>query len=150
MPDKLFALENVRISLPVQGRFRGAKTNAAMNYIVVELNRTNLSGAVLTLYDSRVNIIFDMPDIENFKSEYVKLYPNPAKYYIIVELLTGNIDGANIEVYDNQGKYLFAKELPGKTQHCIIPVKNLKTGIYYIKVKMDNKTLNSKKFSVVK
>ncbi len=57
MLEKLYALENDRISLPVQGRFRGAKTNAAMNYIVVELNRTNLSGAVLTLYDSRGNII---------------------------------------------------------------------------------------------
>jgi hypothetical protein len=95
------------------------------------------------------SIVFDLPDIKSFKPEYIKLYPNPAKDYIIVELLTGNIDGANISVYDNQGKHLLAGEIPGKKQHCILPIKNLKTGIYYLKIEMGGKTMESKKFSKI-
>ncbi len=130
-------------------------TNMAGGYarnILIEVDSLEYSEPII-LPDAGLksgSIVFDLPGIENFKPEYVKLYPNPAKDFIIVELLTGNIDGVNIEVYDIQGKYLFAKEIPGKKQHCILPIKKLKTGIYYLKVEMGNRPIKSKKFSVVK
>ncbi len=53
------------------------------------------------------SIVFDIPNIETFTPEHVKIYPNPALDYIIVELTTGNATGAVISLYDNQGKRKF-------------------------------------------
>ena len=150
MLEKLYALENDRISLPVQERFRGAKTNAAMNYIVVELNRTNLSGVVLTLYDSRGNIIFDMPDIENFKPEYVNIYPNPALDYVIIELNIGNATGANLTLFDNQGKQVKNVYIPKQQQNYVLGLKDIPAGIYIVKVDYGGKNIESDKFSIIK
>jgi len=93
------------------------------------------------------SILFDLPDPENFTPEYVKIYPNPAKDYIIVELLTGNINGATLTLFDNQGRPVRTFEMPGKQQHYVLSIKALQTGIYYLKIEQNGKTLESKKFS---
>jgi len=75
------------------------------------------------------------------------VYPNPAKDYIIVELMTGNVSGAIIRLFDNQGRPVRTVEMPAKQQHYVLQVKDLQTGIYYLKVEQNGKTLESKKFS---
>ncbi len=93
------------------------------------------------------NIVFDIPDPETFTPEYVKIYPNPAKVYIVVELKTGNVSGAIIKLFDNQGRPVRTVEIPAKQQHYVLHIKDLPTGIYYLKVELNGKTLESKKFS---
>lgn len=95
------------------------------------------------------SIVFDLPDAETFTPEYVKLYPNPARDYIIVELMKGNVSGAVIRLFDNQGRPVRTVEMPGKQQHYVLHIKDLQTGIYYLKVELNGKTLESKKFSKV-
>ena len=96
------------------------------------------------------SFVFDLPDAKTFKPEYVKLYPNPARDYIIVELMTGNVNGATVQMFDMQGKPVKNAEIPGQKQHYVLPIKELQTGIYYLKVEMNGKTLENKKFSKIK
>jgi len=96
------------------------------------------------------NIIFDLPDPKTFTPEYVKVYPNPAKDYVIVELMKGNVDGATIKVFDNQGRPVKVIEMPGKQQHYVLPIDDLETGIYYLKIEMNGKTIESKKINKIK
>ncbi|MBN1340231.1 MAG: T9SS type A sorting domain-containing protein [Bacteroidales bacterium] len=95
------------------------------------------------------NIVFDLPDPATFTPEYIKIYPNPAKDYIIIELLTGNVDGATVRVFDIQGKPVRVTEIPAEQQHYALPVEDLQKGIYYLKVELNGKTLESKKFSKI-
>jgi len=92
--------------------------------------------------------IYNLPAKET--REHFKIYPNPAKDYIIVELLTGNVSGATIRLFDNQGRPVRIVKMPGKQQHYVMSLKSLHTGIYYLKVDMNGKTLKSKKFSKIK
>lgn len=96
------------------------------------------------------SFIFDIPNLEQYTPEYVKLYPNPAKEYIVVELLTGNVNGATLTVFDNQGKQKDNADIPGEQQFFVLQLKDLQTGIYYLKVKLDGKLLECKKFNVIK
>jgi hypothetical protein len=96
------------------------------------------------------NIVFDLPNVETFTPEHVKIYPNPALDYIIVELNTGNASGAVISLFDNQGKQLRSVNIPAQQQNYVLGLKDVPSGMYVVKVDCNGKTIGSKKFSVVK
>ena len=45
------------VSRDYQPEYINIYPNPAMNYIVIEINKTNIQGVILTLYDSRGNIV---------------------------------------------------------------------------------------------
>ena len=96
------------------------------------------------------NIVFDLPNIESFAPEHVKIYPNPALDYIIIELNTGNPTGAIISLFDSNGKRLRSVKVPAQQQNYVLGLKDIPTGIYVVKVDCNGKKLGSKKFNVVK
>ncbi|WP_312766401.1 T9SS type A sorting domain-containing protein [Epilithonimonas sp.] len=59
----------------------------------------------------------------------IKVYPNPATDYIIVENLKTN---SNIELIDSSGKLI--KTISNKVSKTEINIKNLPSGIYFLKV----------------
>jgi hypothetical protein len=96
------------------------------------------------------NIVFDLPNIETFNPEHVRIYPNPALDYIIVELNTGNITGTVISLYDEQGKQLRSVKIPAQQYNYVLGLKDVPSGMYIVKVESNGKILGNKKFNVVK
>ena len=96
------------------------------------------------------NIVFDLPDVETFTPEHVKIYPNPALDYIIIELNTGNATGAVITLFDNQGKQVRSVNIPAHQQNYVLGLKDNPAGMYVVKVDCNGKNIGSKKFSIVK
>ncbi len=99
----------------------------------------------------KAGIIYDLPQVsKDYKPRYVSIYPNPAMNYIVVELNRTNLSGAVLTLYDSRGNIIKSASMPGKTQAYVFGLKEVKPGIYIIKVEMDGKTAGSKKFSIIK
>jgi len=96
------------------------------------------------------NIVFDLPNIETFIPEHVKIYPNPALDYIIIELNTGNATGAVVSLFDNQGRLVRSINIPARQQHYLLGLKGVQAGMYVVKVDCNGKNIGSKKFSIVR
>ncbi len=73
--------------------------------------------------------------VNNYINEDISIYPNPAKTTVNI----GNVLSANISINDIAGKIVYTKN------NCLdnerIDISNLKSGIYFIKIKNDNTTI---------
>ena len=96
------------------------------------------------------NIVFDLPNIDNFVPEHVNIYPNPALDYIIIELNTGNATGAVVSLFDNQGRPVRNVNIPAQQQQYVLGLKGVQAGMYVLKVDCNGKNIGSKKFSIVR
>ncbi len=68
---------------------------------------------------------------ENYLTD-LNIYPNPVKNHFYVETDCENL---NIEIYDIMGRCTFAKE--NIDNNSIIDISDLKSGIYFVKIKND-------------
>lgn len=96
------------------------------------------------------NIVFDIPNLESFTPDNVKIYPNPALDYIIVELNKANVTGAVITIIDKYGKQLRSINIPAMQQNYVVGLNNISSGIYVLNVNCNGEKIGSKKFTVLK
>jgi len=64
--------------------------------------------------------------------------------------MVGNISGATVNLFDGQGRLVMTDEVPGKQQYCIMNLKDLQPGIYYLRIEQGGKLLKGEKFTKIK
>lgn len=77
-------------------------------------------------------------NVEDFQFEEVKLYPNPAQDILYIS----NGDGADFQMFDVLGKAVLSKE--GISENEGIQVSSLQSGVYFIKIFKEGKTITKK------
>jgi len=55
-----------------------------------------------------------------------------------------------VKLYDNLGKLVKTLNIPAQQQHYILGLKDVKAGMYVIKVDCNGKNIESKKFNIVR
>lgn len=70
---------------------------------------------------------------ENYK-DYYSIYPNPSSGNSFIQLNKSDLH-ANVKIYDSLGKIVFFQR---ETQNNTIEVSNLKSGIYFVEVEINN------------
>ncbi len=87
---------------------------------------------------------FDLPNLETFTPEYIKLYPNPAKELITIEIPVGI--NAEMLLTDISGKQIFKLEIISEQ---VVPLRGLDKGIYLVRIlDVNNKSIVVKKLIV--
>ncbi|AOW19530.1 leucine-rich repeat domain-containing protein [Urechidicola croceus] len=101
---------------------------------------TNTDIPDLTLESIPYDITIDAAlGIDELKDTKFSVYPNPANDILFVSNIS---DLAKIEIYDLLGKKVISKEnITSQTQ---LKLTNLKTGVYILKVSINNKVLTQK------
>jgi hypothetical protein len=81
----------------------------------------------------------------------LKVYPNPAHDFITIEYNTNN-DKANVvvELSDETGRRVYSQQLVRQLDAIILDTRNFKSGNYFVKLVVDNKTANSTKVVIVR
>ncbi len=83
------------------------------------------------------------------KIEISEAYPNPATHYIQFDYrLTDKMSEGKITVYNLLGSMVGEHRLNKYDNRIQIPVDNLKAGIYFYTISINNKSLITKKFVV--
>lgn len=86
---------------------------------------------------------------EGDKIEISEAYPNPATHYIQFDYrLTDKMSKGKITVYNLLGSAIKEYRLNNYDNRLQIPVDNLKAGIYFYTISINNKSLITKKFVV--
>ncbi len=76
-------------------------------------------------------------DTLNF-GKLVEMFPNPAKDFITVKKLSGDINSIDIEIYDFAGRSIKSKILERNVYKKIIDISILNSGVYFVKMNIDN------------
>lgn len=83
------------------------------------------------------------------KIEISEAYPNPAVHYIQFDYrMTDRMSEGKITVYNLLGSLVGEHRLNNYDNRLQIPVDNLKAGIYFYTISVNNKSLITKKFVV--
>lgn len=83
------------------------------------------------------------------KIEISEAYPNPATYFIQFDYrMTDRTSEGKITVYNLLGSVIGDYRLNNYDNRLQIPVDNLKAGIYFYTISINNKSLITKKFVV--
>jgi len=77
------------------------------------------------------------------KDTAVVVYPNPTKDFLYINILDSTIEIQNIQLFDVLGRLVL------KQRDQVIDVSNFKKGIYFLKIKMKQGTIISKKVFVM-
>jgi hypothetical protein len=86
---------------------------------------------------------------EGDKIEISEAYPNPATHYIQFDYrLTDRMSEGKVTVYNLLGSMVGEHRLNKYDNRIQIPVDNLKAGIYFYTISINNKSLITKKFIV--
>ncbi len=96
-----------------------------------------LNGSSISASSSTVTL-----PVESFDNHSIGIYPNPANNYLSVKLneVTPNIQ---YQIIDLNGRILTQKTLYNKSV-LHVDIKNIQPGLYFLKLKNDNKTMQSK------
>ncbi len=80
----------------------------------------------------------------------VKLYPNPTKDEVMIEF--GNVINVNgiIEIFDFTGSVVQSQNIASGFQYIYVSVKNLKSGIYFFRILLNNELIAKDKLLIVK
>ncbi|NLA25143.1 MAG: T9SS type A sorting domain-containing protein, partial [Bacteroidales bacterium] len=76
----------------------------------------------------------------NFKTEKLKLYPNPTND--IVNLVFSELTNGELVVFDSSGRNLFENKI--NTDNYFLNMKNYKSGVYFIKVFTEKDVITQK------
>ena len=99
---------------------------------------------VANYWSSSISVIRDatgieeyfLPDVKPFTSE---IYPNPAKSFIVIR---SSFPVKEIEIFDVSGKLI--KEITFSSKESKISLKGIKSGVYLLKIKAENKEFAEK------
>lgn len=114
------------------------------NTVTPVLFNFTLSNGTITLQHP-VKLVF-LPDhyhtgISNFETGDLKLYPNPSEDFLTIE---NSKAIETLELIDITGKCISKTNVGGN--NCVIDVKNLASGMYFIRIMDDNNQIIVKKF----
>jgi predicted outer membrane repeat protein len=85
--------------------------------------------------------------ITNATQEFsLNVYPNPAKEFLFVELNAIENKSAVVIISDVMGREIYRRNLTVYDSKIVIPLNGLNTGIYILKVDLNNSETISKKF----
>ena len=85
------------------------------------------------------------------KESYLKVFPNPAVHFFIIEYhLKDNSNRSTIELLDIHGKILKHWTLRDNQNQIIVSTENLTTGVYMVRMFIDNSLKASTKIAVTK
>jgi YVTN family beta-propeller protein len=93
---------------------------------------------------STISVIRDVTGIEEYflpdvKPFTLEIYPNPAKSFFVIR---SSLPVKEIEIFDVSGKLI--KEINFSTKEPKISLNGIKTGVYLLKIKTENKELTKK------
>ena len=97
----------------------------------------NLNANFIDIYVQKMDSQnLDVKTIDLFENN-ISIYPNPSNNYLNIDLV--DLDIFKVEIINNLGITVFSEENKSK-----IDVSTLSTGIYLIKIKIDNKIITKK------
>ncbi len=106
-----------------------------------------VSGSNFTEYTQQVEVLKSITGIRNIKKQQLEVYPNPVKDLLMLNFgnaVTGTIV---IEIMNIAGQVTYSQELTAEgLNQTVINVKNLKPGIYFLKVINGNNPFADRKF----
>lgn len=73
------------------------------------------------------------------------IYPSPTKDVVFLEAKTSNNISFNIEIQNSLGQVIYSKNYNSINEKIEIDLNEFKNGIYFIKIKLENKTIANKK-----
>lgn len=83
---------------------------------------------------------------ENFNSELINIFPNPASEFIHIELVEFSHKNVNMSIYNNLGQKVYSENINGNEGNKQINVSNWSDGVYHIKIESENNQVDFKKF----
>lgn len=83
-------------------------------------------------------IEFNTLGLDDFLASEVKIFPNPVKSYLNVEI-SNNSDSVALDLFDVSGKLILQKQM-SKDDSMSLQMKNMPSGIYFLKVSSSDKT----------
>ena len=104
----------------------------------------NFEGSLMMrpIINSNLNFLLGVPEYKTEKRTYqVNMYPNPARTTVRVE--TDAPEVGNVDIYDMNGRLI----KKSKTEE-IIDVSSFDSGIYIVKIQLDQTTFETKKLVV--
>ena len=80
----------------------------------------------------------------------MSIYPNPSNQYLIVEYQLECENSNNfIDILDATSVKIYELQLHSSHSQVVIPVNNLKTSLYLVRLIVDNQVIESKKVTVL-
>lgn len=95
------------------------------------------------------NIQHDHNDFEH-EEEAMRIYPNPNNGEFEIELLNWKDETAVVEIYDQLGKLIYTENPIQAAQHINLNLDYLSSGIYYVKVNLNQEVLGTSKIVIEK
>ena len=85
--------------------------------------------------------------IENYFNNTISIYPNPTKEILNIDLIVPN-QNTKINIYNSLGELILSKDIVN--QNSIINTNQLQSGLYYLNVLKNNKTIKTDKLIITK
>jgi YVTN family beta-propeller protein len=127
------ATNQVITTIPVGSVPRAFAWNSIQNRTYV----ANFGSSTISVIRDATGIEeYFLPDVKPFTSE---IYPNPAKSFFVIR---SSLPVKEIEIFDVSGKLI--KEITFSTKEPKISLKGIKTGVYLLKIKTENKEFTEK------
>lgn len=122
-----------------------------VNSGLVTLSNENAELTYFTMPEEDVEITAtysSLVSIEETKSEQVRIYPNPANSELFIDLQIHNSSVVEVSLLDISGREIVYNTIspqisPGKNS-LRIPIENIKSGTYIVKLGFENKVLTRK------
>ncbi len=127
------------------GNATGAGGSVSYSIGQVDYITATGSGGTSSQGIEQPNEIFVSGIIQTYIDMYASVYPNPFTEYIILSFKNMDMRGLNYTLYDVQGKMISQNKLAGEETN--INMKELSSGIYFIKVMNDEEV---KTFKLIK
>jgi YVTN family beta-propeller protein len=127
------ATNQVIATIPVGSAPRAFAWNSIQNRTYV----ANFGSSTISVIRDVTGIEeYFLPDVKPFASE---IYPNPAKSFFVIR---SSLPVKEIEIFDVSGKLI--KEITFSTKEPKISLNGIKTGVYLLKIKTENKEFTEK------
>ena len=110
-------------------------------YAITELGNDERSLIITSsLNDQAIytNVLLSNPEFDHFS---LSLYPNPATDFIVIDLKNKKTENTKVEIYNELGIICKSVNLNSEGK---IDTKDLTSGVYFVKIKMDNELITKK------
>jgi len=125
---------------PIGGNTQSIQIQGNGNY-VVRIGK----GSSVCSEDSPLFSVNNFSQDELKKAIGLKVYPNPVSSFINVELATEETKVLNVQVLDNSGKLVKSEEITaGNSRTSTVNVESLSSGVYFLKLKNEDFTIEEK------
>ena len=91
-----------------------------------------------------------MPNSMESSANMAKLYPNPAKDEVMIAFEKATVSQGILEIYGFTGSVIQSQNLASGYQYISVSVKDLKPGIYFYRILLNNEVVAKDKLLIVK